>query len=182
MATRTIKPRAPRTVEQATELLEKIARLYGDIAVINAHRDQAIANTNATADALLLPVTAEIDAIGGVIKSWWEASGKDLLPKRRKTMALGGCQIGSKAAPVALTFGNSDDFEVAVERLREQRWAKPYVRVTYAVAKKDTAAMLADPKGRHREQLRALGFGTRGGADAFVLQPVVQAGTVQAKG
>ncbi len=182
MVATTKPPRAPRTIEQATELLEKLSRLYGDIAVINAHRDQAIANTNAAADALLLPVTAEIDVIAVVLKTWWEAGGKELLPKRRKTMALGGCQIGSKAAPVALTFGNSDDFDVAVERLREQRWAKPYVRVTYAVAKKDTAAMLADPKGKHREQLRELGFGTRGGADAFVLQPVVQAGTAEAKG
>lgn len=170
-------PRAPRTVEQATALLERFAQLSGQVLAINAGRDAAIAETNAVSDALLVPVVAELDAIAAVIEPWWTARGAALLRGKRKTVELGGCVIGSKAAPRALTFGNSDDFDVAVERLREQRWAKPYIRTTYAVAKKDTAAMLTE-KGKHAEQLRELGFGTRGGVDAFHLQPVKQAGTV----
>ena len=173
-------PRAPRSVAQATELLERVARLEGQAIAINAGRDAAIAETNAVSDALLVPVVQERDAIAAVLEAWWKTDGKALLRGKRKTVELGGCTIGTKATPRALTFGNSDDFDIAVERLRSERWAKPYIRTTHAVAKKDTTAMLLDPKGKHAEQLKALGFGTRGGVDAFVLAAVVQAGTVAA--
>lgn len=172
-------PRAPRTVEQATELLDQIARLDGQRTSINAERDVAIAATNASADALLVPVVEQRAAIAGVLEAWWQASGKALLKGKRKTIELGGCMIGTKAAAVALTFSNSDDFGVAVERLREQRWAKPYIRTIYAVDKKATTTALS---GKHGDQLRALGFGKRGGADGFVLAAVAQAGTVGAAG
>ena len=172
-------PRMPRTVEQATELLDQISRLDGEAASINASRDAAVAATNATADALLVPVLGERTAIAGVIETWWSANGAALLKGKRKTVELGGCIIGTKAAPLALTFGNSDDFDVAVARLREQRWAKPYVRTTHAVDKTATKEALAE--GKHAEQLRALGFGTRGGAPAFLLKAVAQAGTVEAR-
>lgn len=168
-------PRAPKTVEQATVLLEQVARLDAEAATIANGRDTAIANTNAVADALLVPVLQERAAIAGVIQVWWLASGHTLLKGKRKTVQLGGCVIGSKKAPTALTF-TGDDFEAAVTALRAQRWAKPYVRVSYSVAKKDTTAAL---EGKHGEQLRALGFGTRGGADVFVLDAVTQAGTVE---
>lgn len=167
-------PRAPRTVEQATDLLEQIARLDGEAATIAANRDSAIASTNAIADALVVPVLEERSAIAGVVEAWWVQSGHTLLTGRRKTIQLGGCDIGSKKAPTALTFTN-DDFEAAVTALRAERWAKPYVRITYSVAKKDTTAAL---DGKHGDQLRALGFGKRGGADVFVLSTVTQTGTI----
>ena len=55
---------------------------------------------------------------------------------------------------------------MAVERLRAERWAKPYVRVSYSVDKKAAKEAL---DGKHGKQLRDLGFGTRGGAEVFVL-------------
>lgn len=168
-------PRAPRTVEQATDLIEQVARLDAEAATVAASRDAAIAATNATADALLVPILEQRSVIAGVVQAWWEASGHVLLKGKRKTMQLGGCDIGTKKAPVALTFTN-DDFEAAVTALRAARWAKPYIRVTFAVAKKDTTAALS---GKHGEQLRALGFGTRGGSDMFVLAASAQHGTVE---
>lgn len=170
----------PRTVEQATELLDRVARLDGEAASIKGNRDAAIAATNAAADALLVPVQAERDAIAGVLEIWWKANGPALLKGKRKSMELGGCIIGTKAAPLALTYGNSDDFDVAVERLREQRWTKQYVRTVHSVDKTATKDALA-AGGKHAEQLRELGFGTRGGAPAFLLKAVTQAGTVEAR-
>lgn len=170
-------PRAPRSAEQATELLERVSRLDGDAAAIGRTRDAAIAETNAVADALLVPVLEERAAIAGVLEAWWGKDGRSLLSGKRKTLELGGCMIGTKAASLALTFGNSDDFEAAVERLRAERLAKPYVRVTYAVDKKAVKDAIT-AKGKHVEQLKQLGFGTCGGADVFVLNAVAQAGTV----
>lgn len=177
MTTKSFKPPgAPRTVEQATALLDRVARLDGDAATITMHRDQAIANANAAADVVLFPVREERAAIAGVLEAWWHGGGRSLLTGKRKTVELGGCMIGTKSAPVALTF-TADDFEAAVTALRGKRWAKPFVRVTYAVDKKATKEAL---DGKHGEQLRALGFGTRGGADVFVVDAVTQAGTIAA--
>lgn len=171
-------PRAPRTVEQATELLDRVARLDADAASINLHRDQALANTNAVADALLVPVIAERNAIAVVLETWWHKHGSALLKGRRKTVELGGCVIGTKAQRAALTF-TADDWNAAVTALNAHRWSKQYVRVTYSVDKKLTEAALDD---KHGEQLRALGFDKRGGPDVFVLAAVTQPGTIGAAG
>lgn len=171
-------PRAPRTVEQATELLERVSRLDGEASTIAANRDAAIAATNAIADSLLVPVLEERAAIAGVLEAWWSKDGSTLLSGKRKTLELGGCMIGTKAASIALTFGNSDDFDAAVDRLRSERWGKPFVRVSYAVDKKAVKDVVTTAKSARGEQLKQLGFGTRGGADVFVLTTVTQAGTV----
>ncbi len=169
-------PRAPRNLEQATVLLERVATLEAEASAINLHRDQAIANTNAVADAILGPVLEERAAIAAVVETWWKDTGHALLKGKRKTIQLGGCDIGTKKALTALTFTN-DDFDAAVTALRAERWAKPYVRVTYSVAKKDTTTAL---NGKHGDQLRALGFSTRGGQDVFVLAAVKQTDTIAA--
>lgn len=166
--------RAPRNVEQATALLDQVARLEAEVVTINANRDAAIAATNAVADALLTPVIERRDAIAKLLEAWWSADGKALLKGKRKSIELGGCMIGTKAAPTALTF-TADDFDAAVTALRAERWAKPYVRVTYAVDKKAVKDVL---DGKHGDQLRQLGFGMRGGGDVFVLAAVAQRGTV----
>ena len=167
-------PRAPKNVDQATALLDQVARLDAEVVTINSNRDAAIAATNAVADALLTPVLERRDAIAALLETWWAEAGKSLLKGKRKSIELGGCIIGTKAAPTALTF-TADDFDAAVTALRAERWAKPYVRVSYAVDKKAAKEAL---DGKHGEQLRQLGFGTRGGADVFVLEAVKQAGTV----
>ncbi|MDX5984684.1 host-nuclease inhibitor Gam family protein [Sphingomonas echinoides] len=169
-------PRAPRTVEHATELLERVSRLDGEAATIAANRDAAIAATNAVADALLVPVIQERTAIAGVLEAWWAKDGKTLLSGKRKTVELGGCVIGTKAASTSLTF-TADDFDAALKALQAARWAKPYVSVKYSVDKTATKKAL---EGKHGEQLRTLGFGTSGGTDVFVLTIVAQAGTVTA--
>ena len=168
--------RALKNVEQATALLDQVARLDAEVVTINANRDAAIAATNAVADALLSPVLERRAAIAKLLETWWADAGKALLKGKRKSIELGGCMIGTKAAPTALTF-TADDFEAAVTALRTERWAKPYVRITYAVDKKAAKEAL---DGKHGEQLRKLGFGTRGGTDVFVLTAVAQQGTISA--
>ena len=169
-------PRAPRTVEQATDLLERVSRLDSEAATIAGNRDAAIAATNAVADALLLPVLEERTATAAVLEAWWSKDGKTLLTGKRKTVELGGCMIGTKAASTSLTF-TADDFEAAVKALQAQRWAKPYVSTKVSVDKAATKKAL---EGMHGEHLRSLGFGTSGGADVLVLATVAQAGTVAA--
>lgn len=168
------KPRQPRTVEQATVLLERVAMIDREAADVETSRNAAIANTNAVADTMLAPLIEERAAIAGVVETWWMTNGKTLLTGKRKTIELGGCKLGTKATPIALTF-TADDWDAAVTKLRAERWAKPYVRVTYAVEKKAVKDAL---DGKHADQLRGLGFATRGGGDVFVLAPVEQAGTM----
>lgn len=171
-------PRAPRNAEQATGLLEEVARIDGEIASIEANRNAAIAATNAVADALLVPVVARRSAVAGVVEAWWRQSGHALLPKGRKLMELGGCTIGSKAPPTSLAFTHGA-FDKAAELLKPLRWAKPLLRVKTEVDKKAAKAALDGARG---DELRRLGFSVTGGGQIFVLEAVTQAGTVQAKG
>ena len=57
------KVRTPKTLEQATVLLDEFAQVDGRIAKIEADRNAAIAATNATADALLTPELERAEAL-----------------------------------------------------------------------------------------------------------------------
>lgn len=166
--------RVTASVEQATPLLERFAQLGHQVAIAEAARDDAIAGANAVADRIVQPLLDEQAQIREQLEPWWARAGEALRGKR-KTVELGGCMIGTKALRARLDFAGGDD-KAALAALQEHRWAKGYVRVTYAVDKVATTKALTE--GRHAPGLAELGFAMTGGGEAFVLERVGQDGTV----
>lgn len=166
--------RAPRTVEQATVLLERVALLDGEIATAEANREAAIAATNAIADTLVSPLLDERAKLVAVLEPWWAKAGAELTGGKRKTLVIGGCTIGTKAARAKLEYAGGDD-KAALAALQECRWAKPYIRVSYAVDKVATTKGLT---GKHAAGLAELGFSLSTPPETFVLERAGQDGTI----
>ncbi|WP_156679359.1 host-nuclease inhibitor Gam family protein [Sphingomonas profundi] len=169
-----MKLRITAPVEQATALLERFAALGHQIALAEAGREEAIARSNAVADGIVVPLLHEQGELREQLAAWWGRSGAALLTGKRKTLELGGCMIGSKAGRTRLEFAGGDD-AAALAKLREHRWAKPYVRVSYSVDKVETKKGL---EGKHAQQLYALGFSVPPAEEVFLLERVVQDGVV----
>ncbi|MDK2757542.1 MAG: host-nuclease inhibitor Gam family protein, partial [Blastomonas fulva] len=103
------KHRQPRTLEQATAMLERFAVLDGDRAGIEAERNEQIAKINAAADEQLVPIVEEMVAIGEKIQPWWAKAAAELLPAKRKSMELGGCIIGSRTGKTVLAIAGAEN-------------------------------------------------------------------------
>ncbi|MEH3098862.1 host-nuclease inhibitor Gam family protein [Sphingomonas adhaesiva] len=171
-----MKLRVNAPVDQATRLLERFAQIGHEIIVAEGQRDQAIAATNAVADAVLLPLLEEREALRAQLEPWWTRVGAALLPAKRKTMELGGCVIGTKAARPKLLFALGDD-KVAAATLNGIAWAKKLLRHTPSL---DKAAIATALEGKRGDELRVLGFSMSAPEPVFVLDPVTQAGTAAA--
>lgn len=165
--------RAPRTVPAAIALCERFAVLEGQAAAIEATRNAAIAAANATADAAIAPIAAELDQIRPVLEAWWTQGGK-ALAQDRKTIELGGCNIGTKLGSPSLHFAFGDD-KAAVAALSEARWSKTaLVRTSHDV---DKPAVRKALSGTRAAALSAMGFSLRQ-SESFVLSRADQAGTI----
>lgn len=167
--------RTPKTVGAATKLLERFAVIEGEIAAIDEQRKAELADVNAEADRLIAPFLPERDALFAKLQTWWVEAGLGLTLGKRKSIALGGCEIGSRSSPA--TLGIAGDEKVATAGLAKMRWARELVRVTTSV---DRAAVLKSIDGAHAEQLRELGFSKIAGTDTVFVRRVRQDGTVGA--
>ncbi len=171
-----MKIRINAPAEQLTPLLERFAQLGVELDLAEAARADGYAAVNSIADKIALPIVKEMDEIRAAVEPWWKRNGASLLTGKRKTVELAGCMIGSKAGRSSLQFAGGDD-TAATAALQAHRWAKPYVRVTYAPDKTAIGTALT---GKHAKQLAELGFSKPAGAETFVLERVVQEGTVTA--
>lgn len=106
--------RAPQTKAQALALLERFAARSAEIASIEADRQALLAAANAAADALLVPLAAELKDILKQLKPWWAASFDELTGGKRKSIELAGCVIGYRINPPKVSFvGGDEDAAVA---------------------------------------------------------------------
>ncbi|MDP8995300.1 MAG: host-nuclease inhibitor Gam family protein [Pseudomonadota bacterium] len=168
--------RAPRTVAQATALLERHAALQGLLEAVEGRRGALIARANARADAAATPLLAELQAIAARLEPWWQDAGRTIAGKR-KSIELGGCTIGTRASRPKLAHGFEDD-DKAVEALRATRYGRQTVRLRYSVDRVGTVKLL-QLGGKAAETLQELGFRVDQGEEFFV-QRVEQAGTRKA--
>lgn len=166
--------RVPKTIEQATALLESFSVLSAKIASIDARRNRAIAAANRIADKMTLPLLEQRQAITAATEPWWALNGPTLTKGKRKSIELGGCVIGSVSSRDTLGFVNGDN-DAALAALRPHKWAKPFVRVTYSV---DRVATFQALGGAHGKKLAALGFESVAGGETFFLKPVAQSGAL----
>ena len=167
------KHRQPRTLEQATAMLERFAVLDGDRAAIEAERNEQIAKINAASDEQLVPIVEEIVAIGEKVQPWWAKAAAELLPAKRKSMELGGCIIGSRTGKTVLAIAGAEDALIAA--LTKLRWGKVFAP---AKPKLDKTALLKATDGPRADDLKTLGVTAKAGEESFVLARAEQSGTI----
>ena len=168
-----MKHNQPRTTEAATAMLARHAAIEDQVATINATRDAAIAAANKTADADLLPLLSEITLIQEKLAPWWTKAKDKILSGKRKSIELGGCEIGSRKAKDKLGYAGKHD--KPVKALTGLRWAKSMLRVTVSI---DAAATMKALGGHHGDKLKELGFKKVPGEDEFFVKRAEQKGTV----
>ncbi|MEA3042989.1 MAG: hypothetical protein QOH47_827 [Sphingomonadales bacterium] len=169
-------PKTPRNVAEATALLEHYGELAEAAAFIETTRNAAIASANAQADAELAPLLTELAAIAARAERWWTAKGRAALAEKRKSIELGGCEIGSRASGAKLAHGFDDD-DKAVEALRGTRFGNLTTKTKHSLDRAATLKLLK-AGGKTGKALEALGFKIDAGADSFFLTRIEQAGTI----
>ena len=167
------KHRQPRTLEQATAMLERFAVLDGDRAGIEAERNEQIAKINAAADEQLVPIVEEMVAISEKVQPWWAKAATELLPAKRKSMELGGCIIGSRTGKTVLAIAGAEKALIAA--LTKLRWGKVFAP---ANPKLDKTALLKATTGPKAADLAKLGVTAKPGEESFVLARAEQSGTI----
>lgn len=150
--------RAPKlTLEQATTLAGDYAALAAQADKINARREAQVARIGAACDAAIAPLVSRMDALVEQLRPWWAANAAELTKGKRKSIELGGCQIGTRTPAAQLTHSFAND-EDAVAALQAHRWAKPLVRIRYSLDRKAIVGALAD---KNAQRVAELGFGAR---------------------
>lgn len=165
--------KTPRTLAAATGLAERFATLEGEIGLVEAGRNEAIARANADADSAIAPMLAERDALRDKLCVWWGKAGPELTDGKRKSITLGGCTIGSRSGRATLSLSVSDDDAIAA--LLALRGGKGFVRTKVSI---DRTAVLKGLDGSFGASLGKIGFSRQPGEESFVLERAEQAGTV----
>ncbi|HMO74559.1 MAG TPA: host-nuclease inhibitor Gam family protein [Sphingopyxis sp.] len=167
--------RAPRSLKSATVLLERFADVDGRITVIEAARRAELVEVNARFDAQAAALVAERDDLSAKLKAWWLCKGHELTLGKRKSLAIGGCEIGSRLSPATLQVaGDADKIALA---LQKKSWAGELVRTTVSI---ERAAVLKSIDGAHAKELAKLGFSRIDGVEMAFVKRVAQAGTLAA--
>ena len=174
------KVRTPKNLDQATALLNQFAEVDGKLAAVEAARQTDLGVINAAADLEAAPLVEELSAISAAIEPWWLDQGQKLLPKKRKTMVLAGCDIGTKVSSAKLVHGFASDADAAAA-LRAARQGKQTVRVKYELDKAGTTTLLK-AGGKRAAKIRELGLAIDAGAEQFFVKRAEQAGTIGVQG
>lgn len=177
MADAALPIRKPRSLKEATALLERYAMLDGQIAAIEAERQDAIAAVNARADTAGNALIARRDAIAAKVEPWWAENRAELIKGKRKSIELGGCMIGSRAGRAKLGIAGEEGDLVAA--LKERRWAKTLLKVSTSL---DKVALLKAVNGPRGPALKELGVSRAEGVETFYVERVVQDGTLASAG
>lgn len=169
---------APKTIEAATELLEIYAVNAGLLATIEANRAEALASTNSVADGLAAPLLRHQAEILAQLEPWWSKHGSKLTQGKRKSVELGGCIVGSKSSAASLSHSYEDDKQAGAA-LNSMKWAKPFVRISYAPEKAAIKSAI-DRDDRLGRCLKSVGFHLKPGVATFFVERVKQEGVVGA--
>ncbi len=163
----------PRTLAAATTLLERFAEVDGAMADIELMRNAEISAANVAADEKLAPLIGEAAQLRTLLFRWWAVAGPGLTQGKRKSMTIGGCDIGTRAGRVTLDVAG--DARALAKDMVGKVWAKPLVTVTYGL---DRATVLKALDGKDRAKLAKLGFAKVPASEAFFVNRAVQPGTV----
>lgn len=155
---------APATLPEAIQLLERSALLQASLQQLDADRNEAVAKINAAHDQLAKPTEQELKSLFNQLKPWWAVAKDALLKKGTKSMALGGCMIGTRTATPSLWHeGKVDD---AIQRLKDAG-LDVYLRVKTSF---DKAAILSafSKSESESKKLNAAKFSTKQTEEFFI--------------
>lgn len=170
---RSAAQRAPQSTEQAMVLLDRFATLDSELALAEANRQEALADTNAVADSIAIPLIAELKDIAKQLKPWWAASYDELTQGKRKSIELGGCMVGYRISPPKVTYAGGTDDE-AVAALAGSGFVEQIVRTRRSL---DKPALLKLLEGDDAAALIELGFAATQ-TEVFFVERVAQSGTL----
>ncbi len=165
----------PKTVKAATKLLEQYADVDGQIAAIEEARRAELVKVNAAYDDLAAPLLKKHGQLLEKLVAWWPLAGPDLTGGTRKSIALGGCEIGSRSSRA--TLGIAGDVAKVTTALANKPWSAEMVTRTVSI---DRAAVLKSIDGAHAKDLAKLGFSKVEGSETVFVKRVQQGGTMGA--
>lgn len=167
--------RPPKTLKAATKLLEQFADVDGQIASIEEARRAELVKVNATFDDLAAPLLKKHGQLLDKLVAWWPGAGPGLTGGTRKSIALGGCEIGSRSSRA--TLGIAGDVAKVTAALANKPWSAEMVTRTVSI---DRAAVLKSIDGAHAPELAKLGFSKVDGTETVFVKRVQQGGTAAA--
>lgn len=132
---------APQNLSEALPLLGEYARLEAIISQADAERERGIATLNDDYNALAAPLVNELAALTLRIKAWFEANRSQLTNDKRKSIAIGGCEIGHRTGNPTLKMPKGMDEALTITwlKLQDASWARALIRITETL---DKAAMI----------------------------------------
>ena len=162
---------APQSLTEALPLLSEYARLEAIISQASAEREAGIAALNAEYDERAAPMLSALSDITVRIKTWFEANRAGLTGGKRKSIEIGGCEIGHRTGNPALKppKGMNDALTITWLKLQNEPWAQHLIRVAETL---DKAAMirvlrLSEPS-LATTRLKEAGYETKQGESFFI--------------
>lgn len=132
---------APQSLSEALPLLGEYARLEAIISQAAAERERGIAALHDDYNAIAAPLVNELATLTLRIKAWFEANRSSLTLDKRKSIEIGGCEIGHRTGNPRLKQpkGMTDELTITWLKLQNAAWARVFIRVTETL---DKAAMI----------------------------------------
>lgn len=165
--------RAPKSTEEATELLAQLASVTRTIAAHDAQRDEAKQQIDAAADACIVPLAAERDDLFKRLQPWYEGNLDQLTAGKRKSIELGGCTIGHRTTPPKLVFEHGKDAD-GVEALQHFGRTRGLLKTPAPTLVKPAilAELASGPADEDEIPLELLGFAPKQ-SEEFFIEPIV---------
>lgn len=150
---------APQTREEAIALLERFAVGSARLDALKAHQDEELARIRAACDQASDPLRAELAEIAAQLKAWFTVNRTALTAGRRKSIFLGGCEIGERLGTPALRLPQGTNEQDAIALLEQLEGGAELVRIVKAL---DRAAIIqllrSNPQDGLAQQLQAARF------------------------
>jgi phage host-nuclease inhibitor protein Gam len=102
----------PQTIPAGVAMLARYAELGAGLDEITRSADRSKAAIDAHRDELASPVIAEMKAIQKAMKPFWEARKGEITGGKRKSVVLGGCEIGTRLGNPTLDYPKGTDEEL----------------------------------------------------------------------
>lgn len=105
----------PQTMEAAIDRLARFARLEGEMELVSLAAADAKARIDAARDIAAAPIVAEMKLIMAELKPFWEARRQEITGGKRKSVVLGGCEIGTRLGNPSLAYPKDQEEELLEE-------------------------------------------------------------------
>lgn len=124
----------PQSTEEAIELLARFAEIDAAIEQVKLEADAAKALIDANRDTLCAEPIAEQKALVARLKPFWLARQQEITGGKRKSVVLGGCEIGTRTGNPTLKFPK-DAEEDLIEDLQALGFGEWALRTTLKLDK-----------------------------------------------